>query len=450
MTNRSRIALALALAGLGAISFIACTTLPAVPTASTGAGGSQDGSGGSGGTQPPPTGAGGTQLPPAGAGGAAGSPGMGGHAGSGIGGNTAGTGGSMDGGTDRGGARDGAMMGRDSGANTGGAAGHAATVISFATSPAATVTSLGPTNSVSAVAMSDVNGDGRSDLLILEDPFPMNNGVWTAPLFLNNGMGAAGHFFNAQPDILIKGSVVATGMDVSVALGDVDGDGKPDLAVLIAPLGANTVNVTIFLNVGGATFFNGSGQPAATLSFPGNVAAGGNADTSAIALGDVDGDGRVDLALLTASSAAANGAMNTMVFLNNGSGAAGRFFSTTAAATFSYAQTGVPSGVLLPSISLGDIDGDGKVDLALMNAPSGGASSSLTVALFLNSGSGPTGKFFATSPALIFPFENPQVNSRLSMGLGDIDGDKKADLAIVSTPLSAATSTTLLLLNTSH
>src|SRR5256712_3318430 len=77
----------------------------------------------------------------------------------------------------------------------------------------------------------------------------------------------------------------------SVAMGDVNGDGRPDLAV--ANGGSNTVSVLVG---------NGDGTFQAAQSF-----ATGTTPLS-VAVGDVNGDGRLDLAV-------ANGGSNTVSVL---------------------------------------------------------------------------------------------------------------------------------------
>src|ERR1017187_5129149 len=75
----------------------------------------------------------------------------------------------------------------------------------------------------------------------------------------------------------------------SVAVGDFNGDGKPDLAV--ANIGENPVDVprshgsvSVLLGNGDGTF-----QPAVTYSFTGT-------NLTAIVVGDFNGDGKLDLA----------------------------------------------------------------------------------------------------------------------------------------------------------
>src|SRR3989442_975233 len=113
-----------------------------------------------------------------------------------------------------------------------------------------------------------------------------------------------------------------------VAVGDFNGDGRPDLAV------ANNYSndVSVLLGNGDGTF-----QPAQSYvvgNYPGSVA-----------VGDFNGDGRPDLAVTNAIS-------NTVsVLLGNGDG------------TFQPAQS-FAAGLNPYSVAVGDFNGDGRPDLA--------------------------------------------------------------------------------------
>ncbi len=141
-------------------------------------------------------------------------------------------------------------------------------------------------------------------------------------------------------------------------VGDFNGDGKPDLAVGnfvgIANIASSSNSVSVLLNQGNGTF--GPQSTYATGKY-----------TSSIAVGDFNGDGKPDLAVV-------NQGDNTVgVLLNMGNGT---FRSQTA-----YAAGNVPV-----SVAVGDFNGDGKPDLAVTNGTDN------TVSVLVNEGNGIFGR----------------------------------------------------------
>ncbi|MCA6402768.1 MAG: VCBS repeat-containing protein, partial [Cytophagales bacterium] len=182
----------------------------------------------------------------------------------------------------------------------------------------------------------------------------------------------------------------ATGISpLSVSIGDLDGDGKADLAV--ANKGSNTVSV--FRNTGSA----------GTISYAAKVDFAADEGSYSVSIGDLDGDGKADLAVANYNS-------NTVsVFRNTGS-----------AGTISYAaKVDFATGTNPASVSIGDLDGDGKADLAVANQISN------TVSVFRNTGSAGTISYAAK-------VDFTTGSAPISVSIGDLDGDGKADLAVAN------------------
>lgn len=170
-----------------------------------------------------------------------------------------------------------------------------------------------------AVALGDVNGDGRLDLVCGTD----RQGI---RLYLNNGGGFEARAAWVAPEEVITESVV---------LGDVDGDG--DLDLVAGNFGQKSA---LYLNDGGVF----SATPAWQT---------GTADrTYTLALADVNADGALDLIC-------GNAQQSTTLYLNEGI-----VFSANPI------WVGRPGG-RVTSVALGDIDGDGALDLAAGGLDSG-------------------------------------------------------------------------------
>ncbi len=222
-------------------------------------------------------------------------------------------------------------------------------------------------NNPVAVAVGDFNSDGIPDLVVANSSYP--NG--TVSVLLGTGAGsfqtartfAAGTYLNA------------------VAVGDFNGDGILDLAVVGGSF-SDGVPVSVLLGNG-----DGSFQTAHTF------AAG--VEPSAVAVGDFNGDGNADLAIADPFRDKAS------VFLGNGDG------------SFQTAHT-YATGRYSDSVAVGDFNGDGIPDLAVANGDAFG-----TVSVLLGHGDGS-----------FQPNREFEVGSEPgSVVVGDFNGDGIPDIA---------------------
>jgi len=184
---------------------------------------------------------------------------------------------------------------------------------------------------------------------------------------LNRGDGS----FRAKRDY-------PAGFVVSLAIGDLNGDGKPDLA------GADwsSGSVSVFINKG-----DGSLQPKHTYRT--------GTETESVAIGDLNDDGKPDLAAANRYA----GRPTVSVLLNRGDGS----FS----AKHDYA------GADPVWVTIGDLNGDGRPELAVANFEL------RSVSVFANNGDGTFRKRrdYATG------------NGTRSVAIGDLNGDGRPDLA---------------------
>ncbi len=225
------------------------------------------------------------------------------------------------------------------------------------------------------VATGDLNNDGYSDLVTA------NTGDNTISVLMNNGSGVVS--FAAAKSYTV-------GMQpFQVAIGDLNGDGLPDIAV--TNYGANTVSI-LYGQTGG--IFT-AGQTLATCANPYGVA-----------IGDFRHTGRQDVAVTCFQSAQMEFFLNTTPGLPNPPPPQATFASPTIFTT----------SVNPTSLVIGDFNRDGNLDIVTGNSIAN------NVSFFAGNGDG-TFKNAVDSFALNFPD---------SIAAGDVNGDGILDIAAVA------------------
>lgn len=219
-----------------------------------------------------------------------------------------------------------------------------------------------------SVAIGDVNGDSKLDIVTA------NFSDGTVSVLLGNANGT----LNAAASV-----TVTTGSEpYAVAIGDLNGDGKPDLAV--ANYGSN--GVSVLLGNGNGTFSEASYSPL-----------GVGANPVSIAISDVNGDHKPDL--VTANY----GSSNVSVLIANS--------NTTFQNAINYSVGAAPR-----SIVLADVNNDGKSDLLVAN------SGSSTVSVLLGVGDG-TFQTTLNQSAGTMPY---------AIAVGNLNGDTNPDLVVTN------------------
>jgi len=294
------------------------------------------------------------------------------------------------------------------------------------------------TESTNTAAIADLDGDGKSDIAAVGNT---QTGRQILSVYRNISTGSLIAFAPA-----IDFTLGANNSEI--AIGDLDGDGKLDIAVTSEPMH----NVYVLRNIctpGSIT--TGSFEPSVTFGtaqFPfdvsikdldldgkpelvvatefakisvlRNTSTTGSITTASfaaavnftvgteslcVATGDLDGDGKPELIANSTNGSTISILRNTS---SPGSITAGSFA----------AKVDFPTGPYPSGIVIADLDGDNKSDIAVTNNSS--------VSVFRNisvPGSITTGSF---SPKVDFPAEaNPN-----AIVVGDIDGDGKPDLCI--------------------
>ncbi len=185
-----------------------------------------------------------------------------------------------------------------------------------------------------------------------------------------------------------------------MAIGDLDGDGKPELAVA-----CYNGDVSIFRNTSVAgTIDSNSFSPRIDPSLGDSFTSPSN-----VFISDVDGDGKPDLVVL--------GLSYWGVLRNTGTG------PLTSSSLVSRTTIGVV-GISGEAFTVGDLDGDGKPDVVVNYHGTGEDS----VYVYRNTTSGSSISF-----AWPVPF---YTGAPSAMTIGDIDGDGKPELVVANWPFS--------------
>ena len=260
----------------------------------------------------------------------------------------------------------------------------------FVTRPASRITlPIKPSN----VALADVNKDGQLDLIIAsEEP----RAVTVLP-------GAkAEPFFRAAT----SRNIALPESPGEIVLGDVNGDDRLDIALN----SHDSYNVTLLLGEANGGFALAPNSPIVMKK-------GTHPHTHGLGLGDLNGDGKLDLATVN------NADNDVSVAFGDGRGG----FTLAPRSPFAVGPSPYP-------LTLGDINSDGRLDIVATASATGPAraqqlASSRALTLLLADGQG--------------GFRRSEIPLRTGqpwfVALGDLNGDRKLDLVATHHEQSALT-----------
>jgi len=273
-----------------------------------------------------------------------------------------------------------------------------------------------------SVFVADFNGDGKPDLLTSDGTLNFGNGDGTFRLgrsvSVTSGVPVAVADFNGDGKFDILEDQAASTGALFVLLGNGDGTFQPAIATQVVLPGSGWVGAALDLNgngkadvvvVSGSSLLvylgKGDGTFASAMSYSLGPL-GPSYYLSMLSVGDFNGDGRIDIVLTVPGSVTVVSPVGQeIVLLGNGDG------------TFQAAKTS--SGLCYPQfVATGDFNGDGRLDLAVVDDCA--ASGKLISTVYILAGNG-DGTF------------QPPVASFSGTGFlfaGDVNGDGKMDLIL--------------------
>jgi len=230
------------------------------------------------------------------------------------------------------------------------------------------------------VKVIDFDGDGRPDIVVA------NYGANTVSVYRNLSSGPGSLTFGQKVDYTV------CAFPRALVVGDFNGDGKPDIAVVgFTTTGSNLVILTNMSTPGKISF--STAIPVAALDEP-----------QSLAVGDFNGDGKLDIAVGSLGSA------EVLIFTNNGSSGSTSFVQ----------GPHLPTPLYDPrQIAIADLNGDGLPDIAVIDAYE------YTVSVYRNAGSG--------SFVLSKSYPTGSDSTPTALLSGDVDGDGRPDLVVGNT-----------------
>ena len=236
----------------------------------------------------------------------------------------------------------------------------------------------------SSVAVADVNDDGKPDLLVANRFFCGSTNTACVAVLLGNGDGTfqAAVTHESGPEY-----------GYSVAVADVNGDGKPDLLV------GSTCILSPCTDLAGVLLGNGDGTFQTVVTYN-----SGEGYQTSVSVSDLNGDGKLDLLVANLDS------FTVGVLLGNGDG------------TFQPVVTSASGGVYAEAVGAADVNGDGKPDLLVLNRACGEIGIVGCVGVLLGNGDG------TFQPVVTFS----SGGEALGMAVANVNADGRPDVVVAN------------------
>jgi len=227
-----------------------------------------------------------------------------------------------------------------------------------------------------SAAVADIDGDGKLDVIVT------NLNTNTVSIFKNTSSGST---IALASRVDFATSTQPSGISVT----DLDKDGRPDLVI-------NTINLEGYISVLKNTTSGGTISFAAKIDLQSN---GGSIEN--ISTGDLDGDGKTDIAI-------PNYSLYTVSIFRNTSPIGSISFSP---------KVDISTGQYPDQLEIADLNNDGKPELAVSYYLSN------SISIFRNTSTSGSISFAASA-------DYPTGNSTSGIAINDLDGDGKPDVGV--------------------
>jgi len=293
----------------------------------------------------------------------------------------------------------------------------------------AQTTTTGPTN-VEAAATADLDQDGKPDLIFVANG---NVEIWFngdssgGEATINNG-GSAGDFAGPHrfgtafaltvSDMACHSIAIAALPKAGGGVSDINGDGFPDIVV------GGQADFGFGLTGAVALFRSQTDVDGKLAGYSSAVTFGAGQTGGRVAVGDVNGDGTVDV--ISADEAAPGNSGTLRVF-----------FGDSVSGLLS--QGSIPFFTHHPvALAVRDLTGDGTADIIATSYAISSGTITTFVEVVRNSGDSATNGGFPSSPTA-FTIDTASGSNGVGadVAVADFDGDGKTDVASVSTIASA-------------